>query len=274
MIVRRILEPLFLGAVSNLAVNFIFNPYSYELNLNEFTTACVLCIPITELNRYIDQKLEQKFNWMEYPQQRFAIHLFLISLGLLISLNTLGNAYMWITGKGFFSWRELGIINLVTLCLAILLTIINWSFHFYFRWKNAEANTSGAFRLVHDLREKITRENQLIELQKGTSRIKVESKTIRMATIEFGTVRVYSDKDQCSIFTGSLSQLYSQLPDHLYFQVTRDAILHRDVIKTISPSTFGKIHLTIQETNAAPSTYTVSRPRAAAFRKWYNSNSV
>jgi hypothetical protein len=242
--------------------------------VDEFAVAVLLSIPVTELNRFIDQKLERKISWIKRPQRRFGTHLLLISSGLLISLNALGNTYMWITQQGFFSWKEIVIINLVTLCLAILLTVISWSFHFYFRWRSAEINTQDAFRVVDDLRQKIISGKQFIELQRGTSRIKVESKTIRIATIEFGTVRVYLDKGITGIFAGTLSQLYSQLPDHLYFQVTRDTILHRDVVKTVSSSTFGKIDLTIDESIDIPTSYTVSRPRASTFRKWFNSNSA
>jgi LytTr DNA-binding domain len=275
MILRRILEPIVLGSVANLIINFIFNPYSYEFRLDELAVACILSIPITELNRYIDKKLERRFNWITHPRKRFVIHLVLISSGMLICLNVLGNAYVWITQQGFFSWKEAGLINLVTLCLAILLTMVNWSFHFYSGWKNAEATMAGAFRTVNNLERRIVQQDQFIELQKGSSKIKVESKTVRIATIELGVVRVYADKDQYGVFAGTLTQLYSQLPDYWYFQVTRDTILHRDVIKTISSSTFGKIDLTIYENDdSSPSIYTVSRPKAAAFRRWYNSNST
>jgi hypothetical protein len=274
IILRRILEPIFLGSLSNIIVNFIFNPQSFTFSLDEFAVAVILSIPLTELNWYIDRKLERKISWIERPQQRFGIHLLLISSGLLISLNVLGNTYMWITQQGFFSWKEIVVINLVTLCLAILLTVINWLFHFYFRWKSAEVNTQSAFRMVDDLRQKVVLGNQYIELQKGTSRIKVESKIICVARIEFGTVRVYSNKGVAGIFAGTLSQLYALLPGHLYFQVTRDTILHRDLIRTITSSTFGKIELTIDESIDAPTSYTVSRTRASAFRRWFNSNSA
>jgi hypothetical protein len=274
VVLRRILEPIFLGSLSNLIVNFLFNPHSYTFRLDEFTVACILSIPVTELNRYIDQKLERKISWIENPQKRFGTHLLFISMGLLVSLNVLGNAYMWFTQKGLFSWKQIGIINLVVLCFAIVLTLINWSIHFYFQWRSAETGRLCALRMMDDLKQKMVLGSRIIELQKGTTTLKIESKAIRVAKIESGTVRVYSDKDIIGVFEGSLGLLYSRLPDYLFFQVTRDAILHRDVIKAVSSSTFGKIQLTIQEINNVQSTYMISRPKAAAFRKWYNSNSA
>ena len=117
------------------------------MQIDEFITACILSIPITELNRYIDKQLEIRINWIVYPKKRFATHLALISLSLLIALNVLGNIYLLITQKGFFSWKEAGIINLVSLGMAIMLTFFNWAVHFYFRWIGAENLASENARL-------------------------------------------------------------------------------------------------------------------------------
>ena len=86
-------------------------------------------------------------------------------------------------------------------------------------------------------------------------------------------VRIYCNYGELGFFQGTLTQLKTLLPDYLFFQVTRKAIINREVIRSISSSTFGKIQLIVNERNNNSSIYTVSRPKAAAFRKWYNSNS-
>lgn len=270
---RRILEPILLGSASNIMVNVLFNPHHFQLIDDEFIIAWVLSVPITELNRYIDRQLEIRINWISQPLKRFALHLLLISLCLLISLNVLGNAYLWITQKGFFSWAEAGIINFVTFCLCIILTFANWSIHFYFRWIRAETIVLELAPLAQNHNLKVEKPAQPIEIQQGNVRIKIAPQNIRIAKIEFGAVRVYTSDEGWGYFAGTLSQLKNLLLNDTFFQITRDAIVHRDLVKSISPSTFGKIQLTLKEINGKSSNYTVSRPKAAAFRKWYNSTS-
>ncbi len=269
----RILEPVLLGCLANVLVSFIFNPHSVEFFFDEFLVACVLSVPITELNRYIDLWLEKKISWTKHPFRRFATHLLLISVCFVALLNTLGNAYMSLAEKGYFTFRELIIINSVTLCLAILLTLIKWVIHFYSHWMRAETKASVSEQLADELKRTLTQTTGLIDVQKGTSKTKLEVRNIRMAKIERGIVRVFSTTREGAIFSGSLSELNSQLPDYLFFQVSRDTIIHREAIESIASSTFGKIELTIKEGDETATT-SVSRPKAAMFRKWYNSISA
>ena len=211
-ILNRILQPVLLGSVSNIVINFILHPDSPVFPVDEFIIACILSVPITELNRYIDNQLEKRINWILFPVRRFSTHLLLISFCLLISLNVLGNVYLWVTQQGFFSWKEVGIINLVTLCLAIFLTFLNWAIHFYIRWTSAETVASASARLVKDLRQKVIQTGNAIEIQKGTYKIKAEIKNIRIAKIELGIVRIYSDTEMIGFFPGTLSQLNTLLP--------------------------------------------------------------
>jgi LytTr DNA-binding domain len=272
--IGRIVEPVLLGITANVIINFFFNPQHSEWVLEEFVVACILWIPITELNMYIDQTLEKKIDWVNSPRRRLITHFVVISLALLIVLNILGNGYLWLSQRGFFSWSELLTINLVVLCLAVLLTLIKWGVHFYTHWVQAERQTAAAVGVAEELRKRILPPTSCIELQKGTSKLKIEPQTIHLATIVFDTVRVYWSESEWGVFAGSLSQLYAQLPGQLFFQITRDAVLHRDTIRSLSSGTFGKIELSLKQGYADSSSFTVSRPKAAAFRKWYNSNSA
>jgi hypothetical protein len=269
-----ILEPVLLGIASNIVVGFIFNPDGDKFILEEFIAAIILSVPITMLNRYIDRRLERKVRWAEHPLQRCIIHFLILSLCLIILLNTLGAAYMQITQKGFFSLEENLIINLVTLCLAVLLTFIKWGIHFYQRWIFAENNASASEQIIADLKRKLIQPIDLIEIQKGTSKLKIKAQTVRIAKIEFGIVRIYSDTGPYGIFPGTLSQLSTLLPEHLFFQAGRDAILHKQTIQSISSSTFGKIQVKLLENYRQEEGFIISRPKAAAFRKWFNSIST
>ena len=63
MSVRRIAAPLLLGTLVNIVVNLIFNPTKVHLPFTEFFWAWIFATPITELNRYLEIRLEKKYSW-------------------------------------------------------------------------------------------------------------------------------------------------------------------------------------------------------------------
>lgn len=271
---RRVVEPIFLGIIANLVINAIFYTHTYDLKLSEFIVAIGLFVPITEMNRYINWRLEGKISWKSYPIKRFVIHFLLIVVSLIIALNLFGHLYLYITQQSFFSWKELLIINLVTLFLAVLLTFIKWAVQFYNQWVSAESHVSASVRMIDELKRQLVQPAGYIEVEKGNSQINIEIPSIRLARVIFGIVRVYSDEGICGTFPHSLTQLTDLLPDQLFFQVSRDAILHKCVIKSITSAAYGKILVTLHAPHDNEHTFTVSRTKAAAFRKWYNSSSV
>ncbi|MFM7857278.1 MAG: LytTR family transcriptional regulator DNA-binding domain-containing protein [Flammeovirgaceae bacterium] len=239
----------------------------------ELLEAWLLSIPITEMNRVIERQLEKRVHWKENPSKRFLSHFLLLSICLIIILNIIGNAYLWVTKKGFFSGKQMAVINAVTFVLAIFLTFITWAISFYKNWLIADRNAQQATKLAYELQQKIVQAEQFIEAQKGNARIRIQAQIIRLAKIESGIVRIYTAEGDNGIFNGSLAQLSNLLPNYLFFQVSRDALLHKDVIQKVTSSSFGKIELTITTGYGGDSSFTVSRPKAAAFRKWYHSNS-
>lgn len=269
--VSRILEPVLLGCISNVIVNILFNPGNFHWVPAEFIVACLLAALITELNHYIDRRLDKKMSWVEAPLKRLITHFLLITVCLLIVLNVIGSIYMWSTGSGFFSRDELVIINSVVFTLAVILTAVKWSFQFYSRWIGAEARALKAASDTEALLVNLGKSAGAIEMQQGTARVLIKTQSIRMARLEFGTVRVYTADSETLVYPGTLSQLNNLLPDHLFFQASRDTIVHREVIKQISSSTFGKVLVTIHVSQDRE--LTISRPKAATFRKWLNSNS-
>lgn len=270
----RILQPILLGLFSNLLINYIFHPDSIEFSWEELIEACVLSVPITELNRLINRQLEKRIHWKQDPLKRFLIHLLLLSICLVVTLNAIGNAYLWVIGEGFFTWKQTIIINVVTLILAVLLTFITWAISFYKNWLVADKNAERATQLANELQKKIVLAGQFIEAQKGNAKVKIQAQSVRLAKIESGIVRIYTVEGDNGVFNGPLAELNNLLPDHLFFQVSRDAFLHKEVIQKVASSSFGKIELTIAAGYGIEPSFTVSRPKAAAFRKWYHRSSA
>ena len=273
MNVKRIAEPIILGSISNIVVNYIFDPVAPDFDWIEFLIASILAVPVTELNRYINRALEKKFSWEQHPWRRFFHHSGYLTLSLILSINILGNSYMWITGKGFFTGKELFIINLTTLVIALLLTVVNWTADFYMRWRKAEFQLRDASDELDRLKSKIEWSSQPIELQKGNTKYQVKVKDLRLAKSALGIIRVYMENGEYGTFPGTLNQLASQLPEHLFFRAARNIIIHREIILAISPSTFGTVQLKTKEITKDVNKITVSRPKAAVFRKWYYSTS-
>jgi len=270
----RIIEPILLGSLVNIIINYIFNPENPDFMLNEFIVAWLFAVPITELNHKIDIWLEKKANWSSNFKKRFVYHLAYLSLTLFIILNVIGNIYIWIIGDSFHTWEELLLINSITFLIAIILTLINWTSHFYSNWIETENKLHISSEKFDELKSKLPPEPQLIELLKGHDLYKIDISEVQLARSEFGTIWIYFGNKNKGVFNGTLNKLEKILPKRLFFRAARNIIIHRESILALSKSTYGKIDLKIKENIINDEYITVSRPKASTFRKWYNSNST
>ncbi|HWA36047.1 MAG TPA: LytTR family DNA-binding domain-containing protein [Cyclobacteriaceae bacterium] len=269
----RILEPIFIGCAANVIVNLLFGQGRLRWDISEFVVACILAIPVTEMNRLIDRRLAWKISWADQPGRRLLTHFCLVTVGLMITLNILGNLYMFVSGSGFFTFAQLIVINFVVLVLAAALTVTKWSVYFYSLWIGAEGKAELSAKRADVLMAKISKPTSVIGVQKGLTKMKIGIDSIRIAKVESGTVRLYASDGDGGVFQGSLTELSLQLPEYLFFRASRDVIVHRDVIRKTTSSSFGKILLTVSRARTEEFVM-VSRPKAAAFRRWYNSNSA
>lgn len=269
--ISRVLQPIILGSLVNILVNYIFSPGDPDFILSEFIVAIGLCIPLTELNRYIDRRLEMYYSWTRSFRKRFLYHLGLLSLSALCILNVVGNIYIWITsGIDFYSFEEMFVINLSLFVVLFLMTFFNWGASFYREWKRAETTLEHSQQEIEKLSSNLNKASETIAFQLGKKQINVPARGVLFAKSEYGIVRVWT-KESRVIFSGTLQQLQSLLPEHLFFPVARNVIIQKKMIKSISSSTYGKIDVEIKDSDDK---ITVSRQKASAFRKWYNSGSA
>jgi hypothetical protein len=268
----RIIEPFILGSIANIAINFFFNPGNPDFLLEEFFVAFIFALVITEINRAIDSYLERKINWVRNFRKRFVLHLIYLSLSLLFVVNFFGNIYIWISGDSFHSWDELIIINSLTLFFALLLTFVKWLLHFYKNWKKASTDLNNSVKEFNELKHNLKVTSRKIELIKGNSFLNINVTQIKFIKGEHSIVWVYFD-DKKAIFKGTLNALFKLLPQSLFFQANRNIIIHRESILSLTPSTYGKIHLKTKK-DLDEDVITVSRPKASSFRTWYYSNST
>lgn len=267
----RILEPILLGSIANIAINFIFNPSRPDFILKEFLIAIVFSGVLTEINRFIDFRLEKKLSWANNLGKRFIYHLAFLTLSLIVVINVIGNVYTWLIGDGFYSFKELFIINVCVFVVALLLTFFKWSAYFYKNWINAEHSLTDSTKELNNLKSEFEKSSNQIELQKGNGLLQLNVEDINFVKSDLGIVWVYYSGSK-AVFNGSLLTLMELLPKHLFFHANRNMIIRQEMILSISSSTYGKIDLKLKDMVDDTSLITISRLKAASFRKWRNSS--
>ncbi len=177
-------------------------------------------------------------------------------------------------GDGFHTWHELLIINLSVFFIALLLTTLKWGVHFYQNWKLTESHLKDSNHKLSYVKSEIDKSTKQIDLIRGNAIFKVDITKVNYAKTEQGVVWVVYSSNKKGVFMGTLQSLNELLPKHLFFQATRNQIIHKNIIRAISSSTYGKIEVQLTDSISDEDIITVSRPKAASFRKWYHSTST
>ena len=267
----RIIEPILLGSIVNIIINAIFNPSDPALwwSKTEFVVAILFCTPITEINRFIEKKLTKKLRVIT-SYKFFLYQLLILSFSMLLILNIFGRIYHWLISDEFYKWDEIFVINLIVFLISFLLVAFKWAIRFYKQLKITKGNLDKSNREVNKLSSKLNHSDQTVVLKKRQGDYNVKVNTIRIALIEYGSVKVFDCENVFYSYKGSLSELAELLPENLFYQVARNIIVHREVIKSISSLSYGKILIEINHYGSNIDEATVSRPKASSFRKWYH----
>ena len=270
----RLLQPILLGTIANILINYIFDPANPDFIWDEFLVAIMLAIPLTEMNHFIDLKLEKKHDWLHSFKKRLSLHLLMLLGATILAINILGNIYIYLKGDSFYSLKETIIINVAAFIVTVFLTGMSWMTFYYKRWKEAELNLHQSNKRLSDLESDLKESETSIQLSKGSKKIVVPAKEIMSANITHGIVRVQTKMNGSAIYQGSLAELNKQLPNSLFFLANRSTIIHRDAILAFTSSSYGKIAIELKNTTDFLKDITVSRQKAAAFRKWFNTTST
>jgi len=268
-----IFETILLGFIANLLINIIFNPSNPDnwWSITELIVAILFCLPITLANRFIENKLEAKFNWTIDTRKRFFYQLLYVTIIILFIVNVIGRIYFLIIDDPFFTKSEILIINLVVFIITLLLVIFKWALHFYKKWKNSEVNFKETNLKFEELKFKLRSSNKSLRLQKQNRDYITSVEEVRQVKSEFGVVRVYMKNGDSYIFQDTLSKIASLLPENKFFHLTRNMIAHHKQIISIKSSTYGKVLVKLKDVNLEENEIFVSRLKASTFRKWYNS---
>ena len=98
---KRITQPILLGIIGNICVNYIFDPLDPDFLWSEFLAAILLSIPITELNQLLDKRLVLNNHRLKSFGARLLLHLLVLFFSIVIVLNVVGNLYVYLKGDTF-----------------------------------------------------------------------------------------------------------------------------------------------------------------------------
>ncbi|WP_298753957.1 LytTR family transcriptional regulator DNA-binding domain-containing protein [uncultured Psychroserpens sp.] len=270
----RILEPLILGILANILINLCFNPKHPDFIFKEFLVAIVFATIITELTRYVSNKLDKKLNWSSNFKLHLLLNFIVLSALLLLIINGIGNLYIYFSGDTFHTLDETLLINLIVLSIVLISSLIKWCFFLYNKWVLINKKLNNNLNENLKLKSLIVKSSKEIELVKGNFIIHAPVSKIRYAIIESGVINVYNTNKKLGSFNGSLTYLESQLPECDFFKLSRHLITHKEGIKKIRSSTYGKIEIELNNELIDHTIVTVSRLKAAKFRQWYSSSVI
>ena len=268
----RIVAPFILGCSTNLIVNFIFNPEAPDFIFTEFLVAIIFSFIILETNRFITSHLNKRYSWLFHFRHRFIYHSGYLTLSLIFIINALGQLYTFIYHGELFELDELLVINIAAISCSFLIVGTSWASDFLQNWRQSERDKNTLKEQLSNFKQATI--NQQIQVQQGKNKAMISTTSIRLAWVNDGIVFIYDEYTKRYLYNGALNQLAQQLPHQLFFRITRSALVHRNQIAYIQSDSYGKIALTIQAIPMAPTTFTVSRLKAAEFRKWYTRSST
>jgi len=131
--------------------------------------------------------------------------------------------------------------------------------HFYHRWRQSETTQQTQERLV-----------------KQGFLVKSGNKDIRLTFEEIAGFSVEGDLAVAHEMTGkkyfldqSLNDIEGNVPPTHFFRLNRQYILHRDMLAGFNRAENGKLQALLKPHPAFPSEITISRLKAADFKKWF-----
>ncbi|MEO1256544.1 MAG: LytTR family DNA-binding domain-containing protein, partial [Bacteroidota bacterium] len=145
---------------------------------------------------------------------------------------------------------------------------------YFSQWKLTE---SKLLESKHELSEVIEKQQETkpIQITKGKKKVNIQLADVKAISVKNGVTLVDTETPHhTGIFQGTLKELWQILPADTFFPARRNVIIRRETVESFSSDKYGKIkvELRIGERDSVP--VTISREKAASFRKWFNSDSA
>lgn len=218
-----------------------------------FILLLILCWFIREVTSYLDKHEPILNNYLKRLIKQFLFGFLLPLSGMLILAMSYDN---WINGHAIqinFLLKEFSIVVFILYFLNGIYIAISLDKQF------SIANAKRANERLFDDKFLVYHRGYYVRINLTEVAMVYQSERINWV-ITFNGEKYILDL--------SLKEANHILKSHQFFTVTRTQIIHKDIIEKFRPGTFGKIELKL--TIKGIST-TVSKDKAARFRKWFNS---
>ncbi|MEP5613467.1 MAG: LytTR family DNA-binding domain-containing protein [Cyclobacteriaceae bacterium] len=251
-----------LGISCNLLINLILD-YKYQrplvsFSLEEYINAIIASIVLLSGTRLVTSGLDDRFPWTDGVWRRLIIQATLHLLFIIITLNIMVISITYFFYGGFYAFGDLMVINISVVSLVFFFTLIDTGIYFYNNWRNASRTEESFAKSAQ----------KPIQVSIGKSQHFVSQENISCAIGQSGLVVIVTKEGRCLPYSQSLDKLATKLSTDQFFRANRQMILSHGIIETMVSIEYGKIRVNLSEGDGYPSKVTVSRTRAAEFRKW------
>ncbi len=263
----RWISVILLGICSNLLINIILD-FKYQrslvsFSLEEYINAIIASVILLEGTRWTTRKLDVKLPWSVGVKRRLMVQLSLHLLFIIVTLNVLVISVTYVFYGGFYAFGDLMVINVSVVSLVFFFSLIDTGIFFFSKWKNA-SNQS----VVSVPGQKP------IQLSIGKTQHLITQEDIKCAIGQSGLVVIVTNEGRRLPYTRSLDTLMTKLDPQVFFRANRQTIVSHGIVQSMKAMEYGKIQVHLLMENGQTDAVTISRTRAAEFRKWMNAQTA
>jgi DNA-binding LytR/AlgR family response regulator len=203
--------------------------------------------------------LDRKMPYHENPRRRIIVQVLLTAAAGLAVIISLTELVSWIA-RG-----RPAVLNFYTydiFIISIWFLVINGIYigmHYYHEWQQSEKRRS---------EEKKLRSGGF-SVRQGSQQLLVDFSEILGFYSEAGYTYLQTCQGKKYITDRSLDKTEELLPAELFFRLNRQYIIHRSALTGFKTAGDGKLEIQVKSAGSIPAMVSVSRTRAAQFRKWF-----
>lgn len=131
--------------------------------------------------------------------------------------------------------------------------------HYYHQWKDFEQKLLDEKRAIHSG----------LLVKSGKKELKVNFPDFLGFYVDNEYTVGCTLSGETHYLDDSLEKLYQKLPEEHFFRLSRQYIIHRNLISGFKRAENGKLLVLLKDTEAFPEEVTVSRTKAPAFKEWF-----
>jgi DNA-binding LytR/AlgR family response regulator len=203
--------------------------------------------------------LDRKLPYGDRPLQRILVQLLITTVTGMLIIILLTELVSWVA-KG-----RPAIISFYSFDLFIIVIwffVINGIYiglHYYLEWKESE----------HRRQEDKKIRSGGITVKQGKQNLLIAFDEITGFYTDEGASILLNGQGKKYFPDSSLDKIEKQLPEEWFFRLNRQYILHRNSLAGFKRLNDGKIAVLVKPSETIPSSITVSRLKAAAFKNWF-----